>query len=179
MAAVGLDDDARGLDLPYFGEGGLDVLDPDLGCVRSTWELPCYDDGCDLLDQVYGAQNASTPLCIVGIAREHCQQVASSVIQDTSKVEGRPRAPLDGFACVARRLDARLNQPVVAVVAAVQHVELVALGVPEHEEVVAQQLELQHRLFLGHRLGVDRLGADDLALLLGRLADLRCRPAPS
>ena len=54
----------------------------------------------------------------------------------------------------ATALRARLNQTIVPVVSAIEHVERVGLGVAEDEEIVPEKLQLQHGLGLGHRLGV-------------------------
>ncbi len=45
-AAVRRRDDARGLDLPYFGEGGFDVLDLDTGDALVHLGAPCYGYYC-------------------------------------------------------------------------------------------------------------------------------------
>src|SRR2546423_5543915 len=59
----------------------------------------------------------------------------------------------------------RLDQAVVAVLAAIEDVDLVVVGVEEDEEVVAEQFELVDRLGARHRLEREALGAHDLAVL--------------
>src|SRR5947207_2627314 len=62
-----------------------------------------------------------------------------------------------------------LDQAVAAVAAAVDDVDLPRLIVAEDEEVVSDQLELQHRLLGAHRLDGELLRLDDLraCLLVG------------
>src|SRR2546423_14867115 len=65
-----------------------------------------------------------------------------------------------------------LDQAVVAVLAAVEDVDLVVVGVEEDEEVVAEQFELVDRLGARHRLEREALGAHNLAALAPLLVEV-------
>ena len=55
-----------------------------------------------------------------------------------------------------------LDNAVVAVLPRIKNVDLVRFRVSENEEVVAEQLDLEHRFLNGHRLHDEALDADDL-----------------
>src|SRR2546429_1849867 len=71
-----------------------------------------------------------------------------------------------------------LDEAVAAVTAPVDDVDLARLGVLEDEEVVADQLELEHGLVRTHRLDGELLRLDDhrLALVVHGLRLLEARP---
>src|SRR5439155_2639030 len=71
-----------------------------------------------------------------------------------------------------------LDEAVVAVTAPIDDVDLARLGVLEDEEVVADQLELEHGLLRTHRLDGELLRLDDhrLGLVGHRLCRLEVRP---
>src|SRR2546429_5951778 len=71
-----------------------------------------------------------------------------------------------------------LDEAVAAVTAPVDDVALARLGVLEDEEVVADQLELEHGLVRTHRLDGELLRLDDhrLALVVHGLRRLEARP---
>ena len=64
-----------------------------------------------------------------------------------------------------RSLDDRLDQAVIAVLAPVEHVDPLVLGVYEDEEAVAELLHLGHRVLLEHRLDREALRLDDPSLV--------------
>src|SRR5947207_6847940 len=70
----------------------------------------------------------------------------------------------------------RLDQPVAALTAAIDDVHLVGVGVSEDEEVVPDQLELEHGLLGGHRLDRELLRPDDLRLFGHRDSFVGCLP---
>src|SRR3954454_2398276 len=77
---------------------------------------------------------------------------------------GAPWVPLGsarGWLC-ARWLD----QPVVAVPPLVDDVHLIGFGVHEDEEIMADQLQLEQRLLVAHRLHVELFRLDDHRLVL-------------
>ena len=87
-----------------------------------------------------------------------------------------------------KRTTTRLDQAVVAVVSAVEDVDLARFEVAEDEEVVADQLELEDRLLGRHRVERELLLLHDHGVLLGRSGWLvgavaahaaRARGAPS
>src|SRR2546423_7848318 len=59
-----------------------------------------------------------------------------------------------------------LDEAVAAVTAAIDDIDLARLGVLEDEEVVADQLELEHGLLRAHRLDGELLRLDDDGLRL-------------
>src|SRR6476620_7323530 len=56
---------------------------------------------------------------------------------------------------------ARHDQPIVSILAAVQHINLAALSIAEDKEIVAEQLHLLDRLIAEHWLDLEFLGAHD------------------
>src|SRR5207247_9305255 len=72
-----------------------------------------------------------------------------------------------------RALRRRLDEAVVAVATPVDDVHFAGLGVLEDEEVVPDELELEHRLLRAHRLHRELLRLDDLGL--GSLVARRLR----
>ena len=75
-------------------------------------------------------------------------------------VNGRHDASLGSGTLVT----ALLEQAVAALAAAVQHAERIGVAVGVDEEVVAEQVDLDERLLLGHRLELDFLHAHDLVV---------------
>src|SRR2546428_9253045 len=103
-----------------------------------------------------------------------------------------PRQAARAAACAGTDpfLPLRLDQPIAAVAAAVEDVDLSGLVATEDEEVVADELELQRSLFRAHRLHGELLRPDDLGASLfivggnahgtsGRNAVATCLPAPA
>ena len=77
----------------------------------------------------------------------------------------------------------RLDQTVVAILAAVDHTGLVGCIVDEDEELVPQQIHLQDSLLHRHGLEIEALGADTefglfLHLFLGILGNKRAAAQP-
>src|SRR5438552_3296896 len=71
----------------------------------------------------------------------------------------------------------RLDQAVAALAAAVDDVDLVRVGVAEHEEVVADQFELEHGFLGVHRLDCKLLRLDDLRFFGHLESFVGCLPA--
>src|SRR6478672_7565406 len=71
----------------------------------------------------------------------------------------------------------RLDQPVATLAAAVDDVHLVRIGVAENKEVMADELQLEHRLFGIHRLDRELLRPDDLRFFGHLESFVGCLPA--
>src|SRR5918992_300255 len=61
-------------------------------------------------------------------------------------------------------LSCRLYEPIVSITASVYHIYVAGIGAREDEEVVVQELHLQHRLLGAHRFHLELLGAHNPSL---------------